>query len=328
MDYSRGLAVDPGGTAIRADRVVLVETPLPWPKPVFDHAYLTALTPILKGSLLPTRTLAYVPDNAEPVGADPARTYPATIIALDRLAAAGIGRESAGGLDVFERRFHPTSADEALRIARALATNDRETLDELADHKDRLVTPMALVCTQGSHDVCCGSEGARFAAEADTVAGLRVFRVSHTGGHRFAPTAMTLPDGRMWADLDLDLLRSIVSRTGDTADLVDRCRGWWGADTGGAQVAERAIFGAVGWDLDERERTVEEREYTVEEREHTDEEGAVSDDATRFAVSSGGQAWSVTVAVGRAVPTIACRQPGGLPAKQSVEYEVREIVAD
>lgn len=298
-DHSRHLGLDPGGTAIRADRVVLIGTPLPWPKPVFDHARLAEISPILKASKVPTRTLAYVPGPADGMGG-PDQTI---TITFDR---------SLDSATVVERRYRTDSPRQLLSLATALAADDRKALAAQAHYEAELVTPVALVCTQGSHDVCCGSEGARFATEAEAISDLAVFRVSHTGGHRFAPTAMTLPDGRMWADLDIDLLRRVLSSTGDTAELVERCRGWWGADIGGAQVAERGVFGLVGWDLNDRQRTVEE--------------GETFDGATRFFVSSGDQAWTVTVAVGRAVPTIACRQPGGLPAKQSVEYQVREIV--
>ncbi len=296
-EHSRNLAIDPGGTAIRADRVVLIETPLPWPKPVFDHPALVEMASILREHpAIPTRTLAFVPAAAAGAAGG------TSVISFDRVPETST---------VLERRFSPQSAEERVELARRLASDDRNGLDELADERSELSTPVLLVCTQGSHDVCCGSEGARFASEAETIGDLRVFRVSHTGGHRFAPTAMTLPDGRMWADMDLDLLRRIVSRTGETADVSDRCRGWWGAEPGPAQMAERAVFERVGWDVDKRERTVEE--------------GGNFDGALQFAVASGGDVWEVTVAVGRVVPTIACRQLGGLPAKESLEYQVQDI---
>ena len=316
-DHSRGLQIDPVGTAIGCDRVVLIETPLPWPKPVFDHLDLVAVAPILKASVVPTRTLAYVPDvltgdsDALPGG---------TVITFDRVS----GLETAGlptvrPPTVLERRFLPASADERVALATALATDDAETLAAMAVYQGELQDSVVLICTQGSHDVCCGSEGARFAAEAETIDQLRVYRVSHTGGHRFAPTAMTLPDGRMWADLDLDMLRSILWRTGNASDVVANCRGWWGAAPGPAQVAERAVFDIVGWESEDRARHVEVTNTTGDTAQDT------ADDATHCVVYSGDRSWDVSVSVGRAVPTIACRQPGGLPAKESREYRVGSI---
>ncbi len=294
-EHTRTLAIDPGGTSIRADRLVLIPTPLPWPKPVFDHPWLVEVDPILKRSAMPTRTLASVDDGP----AD----RPSIVTTFDR----PVGGERA----VTERRFAVDSARRLVEIATALAGDDVAAVQALADDERPLDDQVLLVCTQGSHDVCCGSEGARFAAEAQSVPGLRIHRVSHTGGHRFAPTAMTLPDGRMWADLDLDLLRQILARTGNTDDVVDRCRGWWGAETGPAQVAERAVFERVGWSLEELDRTV-----TVE---------TIDDRTALCRVVVDDRTWTVTVGVGRTVPTIACRQPGGLPAKTASEYTVLGI---
>ena len=35
--YSKEIGLNPRGTALNIDAVLLVEVPLPWPKPVFDH---------------------------------------------------------------------------------------------------------------------------------------------------------------------------------------------------------------------------------------------------------------------------------------------------
>lgn len=189
-----------------------------------------------------------------------------------------------------------------------------------------------LICTQGSHDVCCGSEGTRLAADFEAVlrayrnsdfdepyAGapaasgrIAVYRVSHTGGHRFAPTAMTLPDGRMWANIEAGDIAAILDRTADATAVASRCRGWWGGATGPAQVGERAVFAEVGWPLEDMTRTVSfqpaERGWSVE---------VVADAANR--------AWTVSVEAGRTVPTISCRALGGLPAKPATEFVVTGV---
>ena len=51
-----------------------------------------------------------------------------------------------------------------------------------------------LVCTHGTRDTCCGSLGTRLWRDLDA-GGATVRRTSHTGGHRFAPTAVTF---RWW----------------------------------------------------------------------------------------------------------------------------------
>ena len=47
-----------------------------------------------------------------------------------------------------------------------------------------------LVCTHGGRDRCCGSDGTRLFQALFPPPGVRVWRTSHTAGHRFAPTAI------------------------------------------------------------------------------------------------------------------------------------------
>jgi hypothetical protein len=66
----------------------------------------------------------------------------------------------------------------------------------------RPTEPTLLVCTNGRRDVCCAVRGRPLAAHAARLAPGRVWEVSHTGGHRFAPTAVLLPWGQTLARLD------------------------------------------------------------------------------------------------------------------------------
>lgn len=297
VDYARSIAVDPGGSAIRADRVVLVAVPLPWPKPALDHPLLIDLRPLFTASQTPTRLLAAVPPG-EPDGTTDVTVY-------DRDGGSAI-----------ERRYQVDSPEALLQLGTALSVSALDACDRWLVSRSAPAAAALLICTQGSHDVCCGSEGVRLATEVAGELDVEVFRVSHTGGHRFAPTAMTLPDGRMWSDLDLDALRRILAEAGsatDLVDLVERGRGWWGAETGAAQIAERAVFGELGWALNH-----EHREVTA------DDPGP--DGTRRCTVETDTAVYEVMVGEGRVVPTIACRQPGGLPAKQAREYQVHSIV--
>ena len=294
-DYSRSIAVDPGGTAIRADRIVVVATPLPWPKPALAHSLLADLRAVLASSPTPIRLLAAVP-TAHPSAGDGIE-----VTVYDRIDGSAA-----------ERRYRVANTEQLVDLGRAVMAAEARTLERRLVGSDDPARPTVLICTQGSHDVCCGSEGSRLAGRLETVPGLIVHRVSHTGGHRFAPTAMTLPDGRMWADLDVDRVATILAadkdRAGDLDELVPRCRGWWGAETGPAQVAERAVFAEQGWAFNHEQRHVAVGEAV---------EGTIQCTVTTPSVQ-----WLVEVAEGRAIPAIACRQPGGLPAKPGVEYEV------
>lgn len=71
--------------------------------------------------------------------------------------------------------------------------------------------PALLVCTNGRRDVCCAVRGRPVAAAAAAIAPDRVWEVSHTGGHRFAPTGILLPWGHYFARLDVSSTGSILA---------------------------------------------------------------------------------------------------------------------
>ncbi len=321
--HAAAIGADPGGTAIAANAVALVEAPLPWPKPVFASGLLAGLSSMMELQVGPTRVLAVAPAGGRDRRNGISSTTP---VVLHWRSGAGtpsacFEADGADGLrELFAHLGEQSPAEPAPQGTRFASVGCAEN--------ERAV----LICTQGSHDVCCGSEGTRLAADFEAVlrayryadvdepyagaptAGGRVavYRVSHTGGHRFAPTAMTLPDGRMWAGVEAGELASILDQTADAAAVAPRCRGWWGAPTGPAQVGERAVFAQVGWPLEAMTREVRLRR---------------TPDAWEVDVvaAEAGRAWTATVRESRTVPTIACRALGGLPAKPATEFTVTDI---
>jgi len=279
-DYSQQHALDPGGTALAPDVMVLVELAEPWPKPVGKHAGLAPLVRVAADHGEQVRLLAAVPQHRESL----------RLISL---------RPTDGGM--FRRQV--TIGDRPDEDLRELLA-DRSGEFVAADDHRRTV----LICVQGSHDICCGTRGVELADQADAELDAEIFRVSHTGGHRFAPTAMTLPDGRMWAYLTLTTLGEIVQRQGNGAEYAASSRGWWGAPTGPAQIAERAVFAELGFDLDTRGRSVDV---------------IADDDGTyRATVVLSDRVFEVHIGLGREVPTIRCDAAGGLPAKPGREWVV------
>jgi hypothetical protein len=57
--------------------------------------------------------------------------------------------------------------------------------------------PQLLVCTNGARDTCCARLGRPVAASAARQLPGRVWEVTHTSGHRFAPTTVLLPSGSL-----------------------------------------------------------------------------------------------------------------------------------
>ncbi len=109
-----------------------------------------------------------------------------------------------------------------------------------------------LVCTHGSRDICCGKFGypvynlLRFKHAARNP-GLRVWRTSHIGGHRFAPTFLEFPEGRYWGHLEIGAAEELAARRGSLADLARFYRGWAGFGSHFEQIAEREVLVREGW---------------------------------------------------------------------------------
>jgi hypothetical protein len=277
VDFAFSNDVDPGGTALAPDVVVLVEAAEPWPKPVAKHEALTELVTVAQTHPEQVRLLAAIPHDDD-----------APRIIAFRPTPNGMSRAEA-----------PYGRDPAGALRSVLA--DENGIDVVTGSGTRTM----LVCTQGTHDVCCGTDGAVFASWLEQERrDVEVFRVSHTGGHRFSPTAMSLPDGRMWAYLDPDSASSVIDRVGDSQAMASICRGWWGAPTGPAQIAERAVFAELGFAADLFDRSVE------------------MGDGSAASVRIGDDIFDLTVDPGRVVPGIACGAPGGEPIKPGQEWVV------
>ena len=76
---------------------------------------------------------------------------------------------------------------------------------------------------------------------------LRLWRVSHLGGHRLAPTLMDMPNGMAFGHLTAEATLSMLDGDGDLEALLRCYRGWSGMDPM-AQIAEKAIWREIGWD--------------------------------------------------------------------------------
>ena len=279
VDFAITNAVDPGGSALAPDVVLLAEVDEPWPKPVGKHDAMVELV----------RACQERPENIRLLAAVPSGDSPRRLIAF---------RNAPGGATRSER---PMCVDPLGALDAVLD----DTEPTFVGAKDGVTS--LLVCTQGSHDVCCGTDGARFADWAEGELDVEVFRVSHTGGHKFAPTAMTLPDGRMWAYLDESSTTEIVINRTNASAVASQCRGWWGAPTGPAQVAERAVFASIGFEIDSMARSV----AVIGE-----------ENPTRVHVAVEGNTYEVLIEPGREIPTIMCGAPGGLPVKPGREWVV------
>ena len=215
------------GTATFAERFVLVELPSPWPKPITSH-------PIFEESDIATlkapgvRVLA-VGRADDPDGRHSVITY---VRSQGHLGYEGfevlVDTEDLRETVLAEARGH---ADGTPPIGNAISGTD------------------LLICTQGTHDRCCGRFGTMLYVDVHDRFGpdVRVWRTSHTGGHRFAPTGISLPDGVNWSGLDAGVLDAVMSRSGSAADLAQHVRGRSALKDRRLQIADAAALARYGW---------------------------------------------------------------------------------
>jgi hypothetical protein len=253
--FRASLDVDPVGTAGAYDAFVCVEVPLPWERDITLSEPFRGLCPE------PGRPVAAL------VGADGRRWRPVGLVPADdgdggSVTVLALERPDGSGGTVVAplvRSEWRVDAAEVAGLCRTLlAGGDRTAFESSRVDAGEVVD--LLVCTHGRRDVCCGGLGTslhrqlqeRFAGEP----GVRLWRCSHTGGHRFAPTALTFPDGYAWADLDEEVALAVVRRDRPAAEVAGRCRGSSLVPGGAAQAAERVGLELLGWAWAVATRTV------------------------------------------------------------------------
>lgn len=234
---SAALEDSPLGTAGHDNHYLLVELPLPWPRKIEEH-------PLLAGLDDPsdTRILALLSDRPS----DPGRHRIIAYRGGDGLTFAHFTRHEA----VVEQ------SQLAGVIARALEgdLSDLVALDD-SEHDHGLTD--VLICTHGTRDRCCGTEGARLFLDLVAIGNpaVRLWRTSHTGGHRFAPIALTFPDGYTWGRVNAEQLLGMIDHTVSPDDLLAHNRGCMGFAEPEAQAADAVALAAFGWNWLATERS-------------------------------------------------------------------------
>jgi hypothetical protein len=179
-----------------------------------------------------------------------------------------------------------------------------------------------LVCAHGRRDPCCGKWGTLLHLELEArVETTRVWRCSHTGGHRFAPTAITVADGRAWAYADADLLVGVLGRSVPVTDLHGHDRGNGGLDLW-AQPVERVLFEEHGWGWLDTQLVEVSTEVGDDRRS-----ALVTISWTRAGDTDVHEARGEVV-VTRDVPVLVCGEPPEAAKKSSYDLAVTRLVVD
>lgn len=293
--WAREVDLSPIATVGVYTGYLLVKVPLPWPKDVGEVTELAAIGDRLRDRNL--RLQALVPSDAD----DPQSGR--------RLILYTSGD---GSFSRFER--YETRTDDALDSA-----VDRlfQMADSRSEHPERDEVDL-LVCTHGRRDVCCGSLGTELAlglAATLERPGTNLWRTSHTGGHRFAPTFILLPQGTAWAFAGIDIVLNVIERSVPFAEVSGHYRGCAGLSGPHAQVLEREVLKMVGWELLDRPR------MGFLTGELTSDGGEVA------RLESGADRWEGVVRRGRTLPVPDCMKPLGESKKSETEWTVSDVRA-
>lgn len=170
-----------------------------------------------------------------------------------------------------------------------------------------------LVCAHARRDACCAVHG-RPAAMALDLAGVEVWETTHTGGHRFAATAVVLPDGLSLGRLDTVDVVAVARELADDRLPVDLLRGRCAAERS-AQVAEVALRRHLG--LTGRDAVLPSAVHHLD-ADHLDA------DPVRVTLRADGAAWWVPVSVRSAA--LARPVSDGAEPTTPDHYEVGPIV--
>ncbi len=244
-ELARVQDADPIGTAGTYAGFALVEWPLPWPRAFGDIPELDPVKDALRHTGF--RLQGLVPT------------------AVDRRRVVLYRRPDDGPFVAYhhserEVMLQGVLGDDGVKdptvVGRALGAALAELIASSRSGEpgpEQAAPADVLICTHGRRDRCCGARGTELWKDVSEPGALgpaaRVWRTSHTGGHRYAATAIVLPQGTAWAFLDRPTLARIVAQEGPLADLLPHYRGGAGLRKRSVQVLERAVLGEVGWPL-------------------------------------------------------------------------------
>jgi len=236
-DNSRQVQEDIIGSATNSETYILIECPPPWTSEAFNSRWvpnnLRNLVAEVNRSKLPIRFLLIANDQSHKIDQT-------TLLIYQKQEGLSCGYQ--------KREFKLANIEQVAAFVKKFLWG---TLPD--SEIETNFTRDILICTHGSHDKCCAKYGNSFYFHAtDNLINLcldhvRIWRSSHFGGHRFAPTAIDLPDGRYYGILDQDSFKSILTRSGDIQCFNKVYRGWGILPTA-MQILEKELILRHGWD--------------------------------------------------------------------------------
>ncbi|MGB3410402.1 MAG: sucrase ferredoxin [Microthrixaceae bacterium] len=287
--FHEALEVDPIGSGGCYDAYLCVEIPLPWERDISGNEPFVGLCKAPAASIVGADGRKWRPQGLVP---DAGRGALVQVLAFEQPERARTGRAGSS----FERREWLVPPEIVSELCAALLGANDDAIGRLDEFEvtgngtDRAGsgehgggagrehrTSELFVCTHGQRDVCCGGSGTSLYMDLTRLTGdgggdgdgggedgdgqsgemPSVRRVSHTGGHRFAPTALSFPDGYAWSHLDRRMALAVATRTVEPAEVLGHIRGSTLFKGGPSQAADRHGLGEVGWAWADAHRSVE-----------------------------------------------------------------------
>lgn len=85
--------------------------------------------------------------------------------------------------------------------------------------------PLFLVCTNGKRDRCCAKFGTALYQAFTDVVETAVWQTTHLGGHRFAPTLMSFPEGVCYGQVTVEDIPQLLTAQQNSDIYLPRLRG-------------------------------------------------------------------------------------------------------
>jgi hypothetical protein len=236
-DHSRKAGEDLIGTATGCQTYILLECPQPWMPEAFNSKWVPenfrVMIQEVKRAKIPIKFLLICNNESH-------KKDQTTLLIYHRKDGLWNGYS--------KQEFLLPNIQQAAGVVKKWLWNKTSDYEVTTS-----VTRDVVVCAHGSHDQCCARYGNPFYFHANEtinelgLENVRMWKSTHIGGHRFAPTAIDLPEGRYYGALEQDSFKSVLTRTGDVKCLEKIYRGW-GVLPKSIQALERELIFRHGWD--------------------------------------------------------------------------------
>lgn len=232
----------PIGSAWYTPELIVIELPLPWPGDTLTGKNIPAGLNDLVYKRYETHGYGW-----GLIGCAPDDAY--SVPGYFRVMHCTISPNSLGRFD--RRSYLVPQAQMTESIEALFAGEILPGIEEIQEDSRDI-----LLCTQGSVDACCAKFGyplyklMRQMAD-NSGSNVRVWRSTHFGGHRFAPTFLEVPSGRYWGRITPQEASSLIHQTREADTFRHLYRGSATMPDPVSQAIEGELLAQTGWSLDD-----------------------------------------------------------------------------